>query len=96
LRQKWDRIGDVWRIGTQFIRIDEYGDCSIHEPDKCECQEVWVGDDFSGNWDSEGIFDNYDKALEYVHNFLEENPRGWTKESQQKAKQEEREKVSFT
>lgn len=95
-KSKWVQDGDGWVIGTQFIRIDAYEDCSDHKPSECNCQEVWVGDDSTGNWDCEGIFNNYDKALEYVKNFLKENPRGWTTESKTEAKAEEKEKVAFT
>jgi hypothetical protein len=95
---KWveDAIERVWRIGTEFIRIDDYEDCSDHSPEECNCQEVWVGDDNSGNWDSEGIFDSIEKAEQYVKDFMKENPNGWLSDDKAKTEQEAKEKVQFT
>jgi len=95
-KPKWDRNGDTWNIGTQFIQIDAYEDCSDHSPEECNCQEVWVGDDITGNYDVEGIFDNYEDAEKYVESFLKVNPLGWMAKSKAKAKMEEKVKVSFT
>lgn len=97
MTNKWVYDGfQTWRIGTEFIAIDAYEDCEIHDPDKCECTEVWLGDDKTGNCDNEGIFESYDEAIAHVEQFIKENPNGWQYYHKQQTEKEKREVVTFT
>ena len=97
MTNKWVYDGhETWRIGTEFISIDAYEDCDRHDRDKCECTEVWLGDDKTGNCDTEGIFDSYDEAIEHVRQFIKETPDGWMLKDKQRTEKEKREVVSFT
>lgn len=40
-------------------------------------QEVWLGDDDTGNCTTVGIFDDYETALKEAKKFMREHPKGW-------------------
>lgn len=97
MKSKWVwENSHSWRIGTEFIKIDDYEDCEAHDPDECLCCEVWVGDDSSGNWDCEGIFDSYEEAKRYAEKFMRENPNGWMLKDRIKADYDDRVRIEFT
>jgi hypothetical protein len=87
----WNGVNE-WRIGTEFIQLDAYEDCEIHNQNECECTEVWLGDDKTGSFDTEGIFDTFAEAEKHAREFMRKNPNGWMP----KDKQEPKEKVQFT
>lgn len=84
----WTREREyVWRNGSEALLLDHFDDCDIHDPDKCECTEIWVRDDKTGNWDSLGIFDNCVKAEREAEKFMREHPDGWMEKALNKFKE---------
>jgi hypothetical protein len=91
----WDGCNG-WRIGTEFLTIDVYEDCERHLPSECECTEVWLRDDKTGNYDCEGIYESYEEAQEHAKTFMRQNPNGWLLKDSIKTEREQKEKVCFT
>jgi len=71
---------DLWYFGNtkQFLMIEPYEElpCSIHG-DECTCEEVWLGDDKTGNCTTVGTYDGYEEALEEAKRFMRAHPKGW-------------------
>lgn len=70
---------EIWKVKdtTQFLCIEAYEDCEIHDPDECTCEEVWLGDDTTGNCDVLGVYDNFEEADKASKEFMQQNPNGW-------------------
>ena len=90
----WNGVNE-WRIGTEFIQLDAYEDCETHG-DECECTEIWLGDDKTGNFDTEGIFNTFEEARQHAQEFMKENPNGWMLKDTLKTENDKKEKVTFT
>lgn len=94
---KWVYDGFItWRNGTEFLRLEAYEECETHDPDKCECTEIWLGDDKTGNYDIEGVFDTYNEAKKHALKIMRENPLGWLLKDNIKTEKDKKEKVRFT
>jgi hypothetical protein len=91
----WDGTNS-WRIGTEFLSLDVYEDCETHTPNECECTEIWLRDDKTGKYDTEGIFNTYEEAKSHAEQFMRENPNGWLLKDSLKTEYDKREKVTFT
>ena len=62
---------------SQFLMIEPKDDiCEIHG-DECTCEEVWLGDDETGNCTTVGTYDTYEEALREAKTFMREHPKGW-------------------
>ena len=71
---------EVWKIQeTQdFVCIEPWDDiCERHRDQECTCWEAWLGNDKTGDCDTLGIWESFDKADQEAKKWMNENPNGW-------------------
>lgn len=62
---------EVWKIPrTQDFICIEYDEDS-------DCEEVWLGNDKTGDCENIGFFDTVEEADKGAKEFMRENPHGW-------------------
>jgi hypothetical protein len=74
----WDFYKDGKRTGM-WLMVEALDDCDICEEEgkECECHEVCVFDDNTGNVDTLTVEDTYEKAMEFAKTWMKENENGW-------------------
>jgi len=69
---------EVWKhkeTGEEVV-IEVFEDCSEHDPDECECHEVWLRCNKTGNCDTLGVYNSFDEADIEAKKFMRENQKG--------------------
>lgn len=71
---------EVWKHKKtgDTITIEPYEDCTEHDPDECQCHEIWIADDKNGQYDSIGIYNTFEEADQETKKWMREHLEGWT------------------